>query len=330
MTRVFLTGASGFIAKHILRELQEKGYETRVSVRNDKRRAELQALFPDAKLEFAMLDLTKDDGWENALAGCDVLIHTASPFPLTEPKDPEALIRPAVDGTLRAMRAAQRAGIKRVILTSSCAAIYKQADKPRMAPSDETHWTTPDEPSVGAYEASKTLAEKAAWEFVENHPDIALTTINPGAVFGPPMDARYGSSLELVEQLMTGKMPMAPPMDMVAVDVRDVARMHVAAIDAEATKGERFAAASGTYRFLQFGEMLQDWDSTLKTPSREAPVWLLRFMAMFSKDLKAVLGNVGRTLEVSGDKAERVFGFKFIPVKDALIASAEAISPPKR
>ncbi|MBM1219752.1 aldehyde reductase [Ponticoccus sp. SC2-23] len=325
MTKVFLTGASGFIAKHILRELLEQGYHVRASVRSDKRKAELEGLFPDAALEFATLDLTKDDGWQDALKGCDVLIHTASPFPLTEPKDPQDLIRPAVDGTLRAMRAAKDAGIKRVILTSSCAAIYKQADKPKMQPSDEANWTSPDDPAVGAYEASKTLAEKAAWDFVVENPDIALTTINPGAVFGPPMDARYGSSLELVEQLMTGKVPMAPPMDMVAVDVRDVARMHVAAIDLEATKGARFAAASGTHRLLELGQILKAWDQSLKTPGREAPVWLLRMMGLFSKDVKGILGNVGRTLAVSGAKAEKTFGFRFIPVKDALIASAEAV-----
>ncbi len=325
MTKVFLTGASGFIAKHILRDLSEKGYQVRASVRSDKRKAELEALFPDAALEFATLDLTKDDGWQDALKGCDVLMHTASPFPLTEPKDPEDLIRPAVDGTLRAMRAARDTGIKRVILTSSCAAIYKQAGKSKMSPSDETNWTSPEDPSVGAYEASKTLAERAAWTFVAEHPDIALTTINPGAVFGPPMDARYGSSLELVEQLMTGKVPMAPPMDLVAVDVRDVARMHVAAIELDTTKGERFAAVSGTYRLLDMGNMLKDWDSSLKTPGREAPPWLLRVMGLFSKDVKAVTGNLGRTLAVSGAKAEKTFGFKFIPVKDAIIASAEAV-----
>ena len=124
---------------------------------------------------------------------------------------------------------------------------------------------------------------------------------------------------------MTGKVPMAPPIDMVAVDVRDVARMHVAAIDLDAAKGERFAAAAGTYRIVQMGDMLKDWDGALKTPSREAPAWLLRVMSLFSRDAKAVLGNVGRTLAVSGDKARSTFGFEFIPVRDALIASADAL-----
>lgn len=329
MTKVFVTGASGFIAKHILRELLEKGYEVRASVRSDKRKDELQDLFPDATFEFATLDLTKDEGWQDALQGCDVLMHTASPFPLTEPKDPQDLIRPAVDGTRRALRAAKAAGINRVILTSSCAAIYKQAGKSPKSLSDETNWTTPDDPSVGAYEASKTLAERAAWDFVAENAEIALTAINPGAVLGPPMDARFGASLELVEQLMTGKVPMAPPVDMVAVDVRDVARMHVAAIALDATKGERFAAASGTHSLLEFGNFLKSSDSSLKTPGREAPLWLLRIMALFSKDVKGILGNVGRTLAVSGEKAEKTFGFKFIPVKDALVASAEALKSHK-
>ncbi|NRA30159.1 MAG: aldehyde reductase [Parvularculaceae bacterium] len=323
--KVFVTGASGFIAKHILRELFEKGYEVRASVRSETRKAELEELFPNANLEFAFLDLSKDEGWSDAMAGCDVLMHTASPFPLSEPKDPQELIRPAVDGTLRAMNAAKAVGIKRVILTSSCAAIYKDASKPKQDISDEKNWTTPDDPSVGAYEASKTLAEKAAWDFVAQHPDIALTTINPGGVFGPSMDARYGSSLEIVEQLMGGQFPMAPPMDLILVDVRDVARMHVAAIELEATKGERFAAVCDTLPIIELGRILKRWDSSLKTPSNTMPPWLVRILAMFMPQMKVIAASLGRNLAVSGAKAERVFGFKYIPAKDAMIASGESI-----
>ncbi len=325
MGKVFVTGASGFIAKHILRELIAKEHTVRASVRSEKRQAELEALFPDAGLEFAFLDLTRDHGWDEAMSGCDVLIHTASPFPMRDPKDPQELIRPAVDGTLRALKAAQAVGIKRVILTSSNAAIYKDADKPKAAPSDETFWTTPDHPSVSAYEASKTLAERAAWDFVADHPEIALTTINPGGVFGPPMDERYGTSLDLVERLMSGADPFAPPMELPMVDVRDVAMMHVAAIDLDAAKGERFSATSDTLRFIEICDILRDWDPSLKSPKSEAPVWLLRVLALFMADLKQVVPNIGRNLAVSGAKAERVFGFQFIPVKDAVIASAEAI-----
>ena len=325
MTKVFVTGASGFIAKHILRELLEKGYEVRASIRSDKRKAEIQALFPDAGIEFAYLDLTKDDGWAEAMMGCDVLMHTASPFPMSEPKDPQDLIRPAVDGTLRAMNAAKVAGIKRVILTSSNAAIYKDASKPKDQPSDETNWTTPDGPGVGAYEASKTLAESAAWDFVADNPEIALTTINPGGVFGPAMDVNYGTTLELVERMMKGSDPMIPPMSLPAVDVRDVAMMHVAAIDMDETKGERYSATSETLRLMEMVNILRGWDPSLKLAKREAPIWLIRIAALFMADAKLVVAGLGFNVAVSGAKAERTFGFKFIPVKDALVASAESI-----
>ncbi|MEM9247125.1 MAG: NAD-dependent epimerase/dehydratase family protein [Pseudomonadota bacterium] len=325
MTKVFVTGASGFIAKHILRDLLDKGYQVRASVRSERRKAELEALFPDASIEYAFLDLMKDDGWTAAMEGCDVLMHTASPFPMAEPKDPQDLIRPAVDGTLRALEAAKATGIKRIILTSSNVAIYKDASKPKNAPSDETNWTTADDPSVGAYEASKTLAERAAWDFVAQNPDIALTTINPGAVFGPPMDARYGTSLELIERMMSGKDPFAPPIELPVVDVRDVAMMHVAAIDMEAARGERFAATADTLRFLEMINILKAWDPTLKPATREAPLWMMRFLALFMAELRAVVANVGLNLSVSGAKAERTFGFTFIPAKDSILAAAEAV-----
>lgn len=325
MTKVFLTGASGFIAKHILRELLEKGYDVRASVRSDERKAELEALFPDANIEFAFLDLNKDDGWADALKGCDVLMHTASPFPLAEPKDPQDLIRPAVDGTLRAMNAAKNAGITRVILTSSNAAIYKDASKPKSAPSDERNWTTVGDPSVSSYEASKTLAEKAAWDFVAENPEMDLTSINPGMVLGPAMGGRYGTSLEVVEQLISGKVPMSPPMAMPTVDVRDVAMMHVAAIEMDATKGERYSATSATPRMLEIANALSEWDPKLKTPKREAPAWMMRILALFMADAKLVVQGLGLNPAVSGAKAEKTFGFKFIPVKDAAIASVQSI-----
>ncbi|MEL7460784.1 MAG: NAD-dependent epimerase/dehydratase family protein [Pseudomonadota bacterium] len=329
MTKVFVTGASGFIAKHILRELFDKRYEVRAGIRSERRKGELEALYPGNTLEFAYLDLDKDDGWDTAMEGCDVLMHTASPFILGTPKDPQDLIRPAVEGTKRAMRAAQAAGIKRVILTSSCSAIYKEASKPKTAPSDETNWTTPDAPFVSAYEASKTLGEKAAWDFVADHPDIALTTIVPGAVYGAPMDAHYGASLQLIEQFMTGKVPMAPPMHMPSVDVRDVAMMHVAAIDHDAAKGERFAANAGAVEMIEVAKILHDWDPSLKTPTRVAPIWLMRLLSPFMADAKAVMQSAGRNLDVSGAKAEATFGFKFRPAAGAIVAAAEAISAKK-
>ncbi|MEM6758746.1 MAG: aldehyde reductase [Pseudomonadota bacterium] len=325
MTKVLVTGASGFIAKHILRELLAKDYEVRASIRSDRRKAEIEALFPEADIEFVTLDLSKDDGWQEAMTGVDVLMHTASPFPMALPKDPQDLIRPAVDGTLRALKAAKSAGVGRVIITSSCVAIYKDAAKPKMDPSDERNWTTADAPYVTAYEASKTLAEKAAWDVVADAPDIALTTINPGLVFGPAMDKHYGTSLNVIEQLMTGEMPMVPAINMVTVDVRDVARMHVDAIALEETKGERFVAASDALSFLELGQAIKEAVPDAKTPTRVAPDWLLRAMALVMQDLAAIVPNLGRNLLCSNSKAEKTFGMTFIPTRDAAVASAQSV-----
>lgn len=325
MTKVLVTGASGFIAKHIVRELLEQGHEVRASIRSDRRRAELEALFPDADLDFVTLDLNLDDGWSAALEGVDVLMHTASPFPATVPKDREDLIRPAVDGTMRAMRSAQQAGVTRVILTSSCAAIYKDANKPPMQQADESNWTDPDHPSTSAYEASKTLAERAAWQFVEEHPEMRLTTINPGGVFGPAMDRNYGTSLQIVERLLAGKDPMLPKINMPVVDVRDVARMHVAALTNDETVGERFAANAGAMTMVEIAETLNEAELGASVTTREAPSWLLKIFALFDKTLAQVVGNLGRNGDVNGSKAERVMGFSYIPSREALVSSARYI-----
>lgn len=325
MTKVLVTGASGFIAKHIVRELLEQGHEVRASIRSDRRRDELVALFPDAELEFATLDLTKDDGWDDALAGVDVLMHTASPFPAEEPKDPQELIRPAVDGTRRALHAAQAAGVVRVILTSSCAAIYKDSAKPPMDRSTEANWTDPDADDVSAYEASKTLAERAAWKFVDEHPEMQLTTICPGGVFGPPMDDEYGTSLEYVERFLEAKDPMYPNINLPAVDVRDVARMHVAALDNDDTIGERFAANAGAITMVEAASILAEAYPDRKIKTRQAPDWLIKVMGRFVPMMRTVVGNLGRNSDVDASKAERVMGFTYIPTADALRASATAL-----
>ncbi|MEL0194829.1 MAG: NAD-dependent epimerase/dehydratase family protein, partial [Acidimicrobiaceae bacterium] len=192
MTTVLVTGASGFIAKHIVRELLDNGYVVRASTRSNHRRDELDALFPDAGLEHVTLDLNHDEGWADALADVDVLMHTASPFPGEQPDDPEDLIRPAVDGTLRALEAARAAGVNRVILTSSVAAVLHDPAASPTATINESNWTDPEGERVSAYEASKTLAERAAWDFAATHTNMKITVINPAAVMGPALDGNYG------------------------------------------------------------------------------------------------------------------------------------------
>ncbi len=324
MTKVLVTGASGFIAKHILAELLEKGYDVRGTIRSDKRKAEIEALFPDADIEFAKLDLMSDEGWDEALEGVDVLLHTASPFPNGSPDDPEEIIRPAVDGTKRAMQAAKTAGVTRVVLTSSCVAIYKDSSKPPLDQSTDANWTDATASFVTPYEASKTLAEKAAWDFA-NANDMQLTTINPGVVWGPAMDPNFGTSLDLVKQMLNGEFPALPDINLPIVDVRDVTRMHVAAIDNEATFGQRFAANAGAMRMTEIAQTLAAAYPDRKISTRKAPNFVLKIVSKFDKSIEQVIGNLGRNLDVEASKAERTMGFTYIPSKDALLASASYV-----
>ena len=323
MTTVLVTGASGFIAKHIVRELLEDGYTVRASVRSQRGRDQLTALFPGAQLRFVTLDLMKDDGWAEAFEGVDVLLHTASPFPSAAPADPEELIRPAVDGTMRALQAAHSAGVQRVVLTSSCAAIYKDTTKPKMAISTRDNWTDPTGPDTTAYEASKTLAERAAWDFVALHPEMKLTTINPGGVFGPPMDEHFGASLFYIEQFLSGRLPGVPHMNAPGVDVRDVARMHVRAIDNEATVGLRFPAVAGVEYLVDLTRTLKAAYPDHKIPTRELPSWLLRFTSLFIPVLRAATNDLGRNMAVVGTDAPEVMGFEYIPLHESVRASAQ-------
>ncbi len=321
MTTVLVTGASGFIAKHIVRELLENDYTVKATVRSDRGRDQLVALFPDAGIEFVRVDLLEDEGWDEAMTGVDVLMHTASPFPDSEPKDPQELIGPAVEGTLRALRSAQRAGVGRVVLTSSCAAIYKDSSKPLMQRSTRDNWTDPDGPATSAYEASKTLAERAAWDFVAEHPEMTLTTINPGAVFGVPMDQHYGTSLAYAERILKGTDRAYPNMTMPVVDVRDVARMHVAALQHD-TAGQRFPANAEALSMVEMARVLQAAYPDRKISTRQAPDLLVRVMARFVPLMRTIASNLGRNLDVDGTDGPRALGFTYTPARDALLASA--------
>ncbi|MDO8150069.1 NAD-dependent epimerase/dehydratase family protein [Isoptericola sp. b408] len=325
MSTVLVTGASGFIAKHILRELLADGHTVRATVRSDRRRAQVEALFPDADLEFVSLDLTSDEGWDDALVGVDVLMHTASPFPTDPPRDPQDLIRPAVDGTLRALRAARAAGVHRVVLTSTCGAIYKPADHEWSRRKTREDWTETDGPRTTPYEASKTLAEQAAWRFVAEHPEMRLTVVNPGMVFGPAMDEHYGSSLGTVEQLVTGQLPMLPQMNMPVVDVRDVARIHVRAMSDEGAVGQRFPANAGPMSIPEMAGVLRSAYPDAGITNRVAPNWLIRAMSVVMPTMKTASSGLGLNADVDGSDAPRQFGFEYIPSREALLASAASV-----
>lgn len=329
MANVLLTGASGFLAKHIALRLLQEGHSVRASLRSPARQGEVVAaltpgLSPGAidRLSFVTLDLTRDAGWTEALGGCDALVHTASPFPIAQPKDPDTLIRPAVDGTRRALMAARAAGVERVVLTSSTVAILSGTRDGRIHTEDD--WADADGPPAQPYAQSKVMAEREAWA-IAGREGLRLTTINPSFILGPPLDAHFGSSIGLVRRLLRGRDPMLPRIGFPVVDVRDVALAHVRALDRPEAEGQRIIASSGSLWLPDWGRILKaEWPDR-RIPTRTAPKALLRILALFDAEIRAALPSVGHMEEVSAEKARRLLGIDFIPPNAALIAAGRAL-----
>ncbi len=326
---IVLTGASGFIAKHILKELLGAGYRVRETIRSAKRADEVRAaVLPHVsteagkQLEFVSLDLDRDEGWAGALQGATALVHTASPFPIAQPKNPDDLIKPAVNGTVRALTAARDAGVRRVVLTSSMVAVVNEA---KGFPQDETDWCNPDLPTTTAYAKSKTLAERAAWDFVAKVPDMQLTTINPSLVLGPLLDATYGSSVGLVKRLLDGRDPMVPNFAFPLVDVRDVAVMHLRALERPETAGRRYLAADEPISMPDMGRILKSVYPARRIATRAAPAPLMRVLALFDPQVRSILPKLGTVERVSNTRARTQMGITFIPAAEALKATAASL-----
>lgn len=315
---VLLTGATGYIAKHIALQLLEAGYHVRGTVRDLSRGAEVMAAVRphltdatdlETRLTFVALDLKRDDGWADAMAGVDVLMHTASPFPMVQPSDENDVIRPAVDGALRALRAAQAAGVNRVIMTSSTAAISGSPLPVGDTSYDETNWTDPDDPDITAYTKSKTLAERAAWDFVQDDAqDMQLTVINPGFVVGAPLDARFGTSVGVIARMLRRKDPMLPKLGFTTVDVLDVAEMHVAVIDKPDSIGQRIMTVD---RFMWFSDMAQAIKAAhpdRRVVTRVAPDVVVKFLGLFDPAIRSIIPSLGRQDKVDNSRARAALG----------------------
>ncbi|MEJ8570212.1 aldehyde reductase [Microbaculum marinum] len=325
---VFLTGASGFIARHVALRLLEEGYRVRGSVRTLEQGSEvIAAIRPhlsdaadiDARLTFVQLDLLRDDGWDGAATGCDALIHTASPFPFRRPDHEDDVIRPAVDGTLRALQAARRAGIGRVVLTSSVAAVINTDLGPGRDAYDERDWSDPGGPRASPYVKSKTMAERAAWEFVRRDgPKIALTVINPGFVLGPPLGGRSGTSLMVIQRILRAKDPMVPRLGFALVDVRDVATMHVRALDRTETFGKRIIGAGRFFWYADMARVVKEAYPDRKIVTRTAPDALIRFLGLFDGTLRSLVPNLGRRDAISAARARQLLGIEFIDPEDSI------------
>jgi len=332
--KILVTGGSGFIAKHIVLQLLNEGFEVRASVRSMDRSAEIMAAMVlhakntdslDTRLTFCELDLNSDAGWDDALQNCQALMHTASPFPMEQPEDEQVLIKPAVEGTLRALKAAQKAGVERIILTSSIVSIYNKRLAAGRNRYDETDWSETNSPMATAYSKSKTQAEKAAWNYVREHPELKLTSICPSLVLGPPLDGKIGASLGVIARLMNGKDPMVPNLGMALVDVRDIAQMHVRALQRPESAGNRFI---GSERFMWMRDIalvLKAEYPDRKIPLRVAPDWLMRIMGMFDKTIKGILPTLGREILLDNSAAAEILGIEFIEARQAIRTSASSL-----
>lgn len=334
MSKVLVTGGSGFIGSHAILQLLEAGHEVRTTVRNLAREGEVRAMLkaggaePGGRLTFAAADLEKDAGWPEAVAGMDYVLHIASPFPANMPKDENELIGPAREGALRVLKAAREAGVKRVVLTSSFAAIgYGQ--KRQKKPLDETNWTKLGGGAMTAYVKSKTIAERAAWDFVAKEGrGLELSVVNPVGVLGPVLGPDYSTSILLVQKLMDGSMPGCPKMIFGLVDVRDVADLHIRAMTNPAAKGERFLATAGDFvSILDIARVLKArmGAAAAKTPTRELPNWLLRLAALRDPTLKQLLPELGKVRNATNEKARRLLGWTPRSNEEAIVATAESL-----
>lgn len=331
---VLVTGGSGFIGVHCILQLLETGYRVRTTVRSLKREADVRAMLkvggsePGNRLSFVAADLTSDAGWPEAVAGCDFVLHVASPLPPSVPKDENEIIVPAREGTLRVLRAARDAGVKRVVLTSSFAAIG-YGHKPQGTPFNETDWTDPSGDDLTAYTKSKTLAERAAWDFIAKEGgSLELSAVNPVGVFGPVLGPDYSASILLVQRLMDGALPGCPKLHFGIVDVRDVASLHLLAMTHPAAKGERFLATMGDFMWIrEMARILKDHigEAAKKVPTGELPNWLLHLASLKDPAIKLILPELGKIKNATNEKAVRMLGWAPRSREDAIVATAESL-----
>ena len=313
MGKILVTGGSGFIGSHCILQLLAAGHEVRTTVRSLKREGDVRAMLkeggaePGERLSFFAADLKNDAGWADAVAGCEYVLHVASPLPAKVPKNEDELIVPAREGALRVLRASRDAGVKRVVLTSSFAAIG-YGHKQQSAPFDETSWTDPNGDDVQPYAKSKTLAERAAWDFIAREGGaLELSAVNPVGVFGPVLGADYSTSILLVQRLMDGAVPGCPRLYFGVVDVRDVAGDFMSIVEIAKVLKRRMGA------------------SAKRVPTRELPNWVVRLAALRDPAIKQILPELGKIKNATSEKAKRMLGWAPRSNEDAIAATAESL-----
>ena len=324
---VLVTGASGFIAKHCIAELLRSGYAVRGTVRSLARQGEIEHALRQAgiaapHIELVEADLTSDEGWAEAVQGCRFVLHVASPFPANEPRHPDDLIKPARDGAVRVLNAAATAGVERVIQTSSVVAILR-CDKPDDQVRTEADWTDLRISDLSTYARSKTLAERAAWDEMQRlaaTSPMTLSTVNPGIVLGPALDAELSTSHVLLRLLGRGVYPALPKLAYPVVDVRDVARQHVVAMTHPNAPGQRWLSCNGTLSLRRIGQLIVETlpDLRRKVPTIEMPSTLIRLASHIDSNLASIRADLGKANLCDNSHAIDQLDFEFRAPEEAV------------
>ena len=334
MATVLVTGGTGFVGAQTIAQALEAGHAVRTTVRSSARQPDVARMLAAAgaprsdSVAFVQADLTSDAGWAEAVDGADYVLHVASPFPTRQPKDPDELIVPARDGALRVLRAARKAGVRRVVLTSSFAAVgYGHPDGQHVF--DETDWTDPTAPGITPYVKSKTIAERAAWDFVEREGGgLELAVVNPVGILGPVLGPDLSSSIRIISTLLSGQLPAAPPMWMNVVDVRDVADLHLRAMTDPGAARQRFIAVAGDP--ISFHEIALALRSALgarasKVTTRTAPAWVFKALAVVVPPVREISPQLNIIRAASNEKARRVLRWEPRSNEEAAVACAESL-----
>ena len=333
MTDVLVTGGSGYIGSWCTLALLNAGYSVRTTVRDPARESQVRAQLrhggvdPGDNLRGVRADLSGDDGWTEAADGCEAVLHVASPTLTQAPRTDDEMVRPAVDGTLRVLRAARRAGVRRVVMTSAIGAIA-YGHEPRDTPFTERDWTDTDA-DIQPYQRSKTLAERAAWDFVDGEGrGLDLVTVNPTGVLGPVLGPDYSPSLGAIARMLSGEMPALLPFASGYVDVRDVASLHLLAMTEPVAAGERFIATAGRSLWMrEVAAILRNrlGERAAKVPTREMPLLVAKGLAKVNPQMRNLRSLLGRNLDATAAKAERVLGWKARPIEDTIADTGESL-----
>lgn len=330
---VLVTGGSGFVASHCISQLLASGFRVKTTVRSQAGEERVREVHAEdgtelsSSLSFVNANLSADPGWEHAVDGCSYVLHVASPLPSAAPKNENEIIEPALGGTMRVLRAAHRAGVRRVVLTSSFAAI----SHPRIGhagPYTEADWTDPVAPGVSAYTKAKILAEKAAWDFVRQRGAPELAVVNPAVVLGPMLSPNCSTSILLIKRMLDGGLPFAPQLCYGIADVRDVADLHIRAMLDPAARGERFIAVSGkSMSIIEIGNLIRSQlgQRASRVAKYEAPNWAIRLLALVHPTAKQVKSGLGERRDGSNDKARSVLGWAPRSNEEAIMATCDSL-----